>query len=833
MQSMARQVMYLGPVHVVVIVPSTALRTALVAWLKANKRVRVVRAVARAAELDGHHVDCDLVVASALEGPRELRVLARRFGKQAGLVALALGGTLPAPWSPVGPGAALGELLDHAVPHPQRTLAKSSAVLSAALVAVAAVVLSVLYVPQLSVSFQRAALAYASRWPDAGTWWHVWGSGGPYLAAASWPLLRLASLTGGGPEIFVLVAGVIGAVFAVSFLLLVIHLGAGRGALLLALLAVAPPALWVWPRTGDVTSLVGLTGVVLALAGTQIRRSRLLTAALATAASSFAGILWVLASALVVVAGGVRARRVRASASGALLGVLASAAVTVPPLLSRGIDGLRPSLARPLAVSDVVPVVVPAALIAVALARGRMRTAAVAVAMAVVVAANALAFAVPVPALDVARIRPNGAMGRLAVHPAEAFSYAALEPDLPTTGTELSADLMLGNEAKEPSNARLEWIGADRAVFPDRSSAIVFNERDWSPLDRDKLLFSAPGVRPVLTAGITPAILVVADEGDAKTFGEALIRIGATSDRVIPVRERRQLDELDRDTLREFTMLVIYGQPWKDIAKAETVLDDYLALSGFVFMDAAGREGAQPLVHDSHTVRAESGDTRQTGDAKLIVAKGFGGRVVAIDPFTYRADPSWEQASLSVGNKRVIQYGQTKIAGDVGVSAHLVWSGADLPARAVRGDQAALDQLSNALSWMIAAADVVPTGGYGTPDGDVLQSDLATSTFLTPTHWRIELKVATTGVLFKERYHDQWRAYQVEISPLTGQETSRTPLKGLRPTTHGYMYVTLPPNARIVDFVFERHPFEPATRGVSGVAAFIILGVSFFILRRR
>jgi len=59
-----------------------------------------------------------------------------------------------------------------------------------------------------------------------------------------------------------------------------------------------------------------------------------------------------------------------------------------------------------------------------------------------------------------------------------------------------------------------------------------------------------------------------------------------------------------------------------------------------------------------------------------------------------------------------------------------------------------------------------------------------------------------------------------------------TPLE-IRQTVDGHMYVTLPPNARIVDFVFERHPLETASRGISAVATFITIAVSFFLWRRR
>lgn len=828
---MARSVMRLGPVHVVVVAPSAPLRASLVSWLRVNKRVRIVRSVGSAAELDGHRIDCDLVVASALEGTRELRTLARRFRAHAGLAALTLGtAPLPTGWAPIRPGASRDHVLDHAVPHPERTLAGSWTAISAAIVALVAVLVAFVYVPETGASFQRAALAYASRYPDAGTWWHTWGAGAPSLAAASWPLLKVAALTRGGPEVFAQLASAVGALYGVSFVLLAARAGPARYALVAGLAVMVPPAIWVWPRGGDASSLAGLAGVVLALGSTHAGRLRLTATALAVAVSSFGGYLWVASAAVAAIVVGVRARRGPATVAGAALGVLMSTAVALPPILSRGIEGLRPPLLRPMAVSDVVPVVASAALLAVILVRGRLRRVLIGTAVVAFVAANAIAFAVPPQEVEVRNVPSTGAFGRLAVHPTQALALLARTPDLPVSGDEIAPSVILGEDTKEATNARLEWLGADRAMLPDRSSAIIFNERDWSLIDRDRLLFGAPRVRPILTAGITPTILVVADEPDARAFGEALLRLGAQSDRLIPVRSERSLDELDRDTLRQFTMVAIYGQPWKDIKKAEILLSDYFEQNGFVFWDAAGRAGDQPLLGEARTVRGEGDDVSATGEPALITAlRGFGGRVVAMDKYVFASDPAWERAALSASNKRLIEFGQLSVGG-LG-SAHLVWSGVDLPGRVTSGDDTALAQFRQALTWELGAAGVEITGGYGSPEGDVLDNETGTSRFLGPAHWRIEMKVGTNGVLFKERYHPQWRAFQVDIMPLT-QAEARTPLR-IFPTAHGYMYVALPSNARTVDFVFERHPYESTARGVSGIALFLTLASSFFLGRRR
>jgi hypothetical protein len=826
--------MRLGPVHVVVAAPSAALRSSLVAWLQQSKRVRIVRAVSSATELGAQAVDCDLVVASGLAGPRELRAIAKRYAGHAGLVALSLGLTpLPAGWTPLAPGLPHERVLEHAIPHPERSVASTWTINGTVIVALAGLLLASAYVRDTSLSFERAALAYAARWPDAATWWHVWGGGAPYLASAGWPLLRLAAAGGnGGPDAFTLLVGVLAAVYGAAFTLLAVRAGAKRLAPLAALVVVGPPALWAWARDGDATSLAGLAGIALVLAGTRVTRLRVTAVALAVAVAAFGGYAWVALCALIAVVAGIRARRARASLSGAFLGAVLASAVAAPPLLSRGLDGLRPPLARLPAASDLAPVIASLAVLALLLARGRVRWPVRGIAAVALVLANALAIAAPVTHVDAADIPSTGGLGRLAIHPAEALAYAAAHPDLPTSGADLDPALVLGTLPKAVANARLEWEGADRALLPDRSAALVFNERDWSVIDRDRLLFGAPRVRPILTAGITPTILVVADEGDARVFGDALIRLGSTSDRVLTLRSTKQLDDLDRDTLRQFTMIAVYGQPWKDIARAEAVLDDYLQLSGFVFMDAAGRAGKQPLLPEARTIRAGPDEARIAGDHKdLITADGYDGRVVGIDAFAYRGDSTFEQAALAVGTRRVIEFGQTRVASEVSVSTHVVWSGVDLPARAAAGEAGALAQFQSALSWMLGAARVTPTQEYGVPAGDRLDNDTATSTFVDGSHWRIELHAASTGVLFKERYHPQWRAFQVDVAPRSGQE-SRTALP-IVPTTHGFMYVTLSPNARTIEFVFERHPYESATRGVAGVALFVTIGLTVFLWRRR
>lgn len=851
--SMARSVMRLGPVQVVVVSASPVLRDSIATWLRGVKRVRIAKAVGSSRDIDGQRVECDLVVASGLEGPAELRAIGKQLGGQAGLVALTLGlSPLPAGWVGVLPGASRAHVLDHAVAHPERGIAASGALLSALLMANLAALAAFLYVPQTGVSFQRAAIAYAERFPDSSTWWHVWGSGAPLLAAATWPLLKAASLTGLGPAAFVLLAAIIGAVSAVAVLLVARRVTAGRIALAAAALAIVPPALWVWPRGGDVGSLAGLAGVLLAVAATAAGRLRLPATAAAVLVSAFGGYLWVAAAAAAAIASALGSRRYRrATAFGAVLGALMSTAIALPPILSRGIDGFRPALARAPALSDLAPVAAAAAILAICLAltRTRARRAVIGIAGLVLVAANALALVVPLPE-EVGRIPSTGPLGRLAVHPAQALAVVTSNPDLPTTGAEVPAATMLGGDERLATGARLDRLGADRIMAPDRSSAIIFNERDWAVLDRDRLLFSAPFVRPVLTAGITTTILLVAEEGDARAFGDAMAEIGAATETLITVWWPRPLEELDLDALREFTMVAVYGRPWVDLPSASALLQRYLDSSGFLLMDVAARAGQQPLgMPEAEVQQREADEFRTLEDVKegataLVTAEtGWSGRVATLaKPWDYGGDPSWEKAAMLVGGSRVLQFGTTGFAG--AVAGRMLWSGVDLPGRTAAGDASAREQLEHAIEWMLSAAGVGLTGNYGRPNGTPcepgraegtcatrLDSETAVSSFRSPTHWRVQLKVATNGVLFKERYHPQWRAYQVTETAVAGQGTA-VPLE-IRQTVDAHMYVTVPPSARIVDFVFERHPLETASRGISAVAAFVTIAVSFFLWRRR
>ncbi|MEK7285079.1 MAG: hypothetical protein AAB114_04370, partial [Chloroflexota bacterium] len=343
-----------------------------------------------------------------------------------------------------------------------------------------------------------------------------------------------------------------------------------------------------------------------------------------------------------------------------------------------------------------------------------------------------------------------GPHGRVAATRDRALALLARQPDLSVTGDGATPALLLGLEPKLPMQARLEWLAVDRAMVPDRSAAVIFNERDWSLIDRDRLVMQAPLVRPVLTAATTPAFLIVAEEADARRFSDAIVAIGSSSDIIIPVRSLVPLDDLDRDFLRKFTALVIYGRPWRSEAKAASVLQSYIDGAGFVIWDTAGRPGPQPLLPAAKAIdQPERYGTGGERGLLLSEDRFAGGTVVAMPAFDL--EPNWEYATLLAGNERVILYGITQVG-------RVVWSGADLPGRAVAGDGRARLQLEKILVWILQSAQIQFSGGWPRPSGTELRYEGGTATFFSPTKWRLELTLAATGILFKESPHPQWRA---------------------------------------------------------------------------
>ena len=805
-----------GP-RVLVVAASPRLRDALAAWLRADGGARVVAAVAGSGDLTDAHRFCDLVVASGLGSREELQAIGDRLERRDGLVAFTLRDEpLPAGWLRVAPGTDRATVLDQARAGPDAPLAISNA--SAATIGlVAAIALgafaAVAYTPATGVSWQRGALAFATRfpaWDDA--WWHTWGAGAPLLADPGWPVLRLAALLGDPSLAFRALTATSAVLCAVAVTLLAARLRSGLLAAAGAGLAVLTlPALWSWVRGGDATSLIGLAGALLAATASLVGRGRIAAVALAIGLASAGGYVW-LAPAIAGVVVFSRSDRLH-SAVGIALGVALSSALTVPPLLARGELAVLPPLHRPPALSDLAPVA--ACVLALlgarsARAHGGRRALAGAVAAIGLAGSSALALAVPAVTAD-EHLEERGPFVRVAASTDRSLRLLTLNPALSVTADALERNVLRAEVPTNAQRARLDWLAVDRALPPDESSALNYYARDWQIEDRRRLVFRGPVPRPLLTAGSTTSILVVADLEDAGVVGDALIRIGATSDIIVPVRAQLPLDALDAAALQRFTAVFVYGSPFRDRGAATRALDDYLGAGGIVILDAGGSTAPGPLVGSREEVAGRPASFVVRGDAARL---GSDRPLAEGAPLVSVARPDWEEASLSIGERRVIVVGARE-------SGKAVWSGADLPRRVAAGDAVSQEHLEAVLRWALESS-AATSGPWPAPAGNEYTFDDGRATFLAPGRWRIDLVHAVNAVLFKEAAHPFWRAYQVEAR-------SRIPLPIL-PTTHGFMYVALPPNARRVELVFET-PGRDVARGISA-AALLGIGASL-VLRRR
>lgn len=817
-----------------VVAASPRLRDTLVDWLRADRGVRIVAALAGSEQITAAHRFCDLVVASGLGSREELEAIRDRLGRSDGLVAFTLREEpLPHGWVRAAPGSERASVLARAG-HGPRKSSRLRRPLEAGLVAAAALtvgnIAAFTYAPSSAVSWQRAALEFAIRFPSwDDVWWHTWGAGAPLLADPSWPALRLAAALGDAPSAFRLLALAGALLCAAAVALLATHLRSGRYLAVGAGLAtLALPAVWSWARGGDATSLLGLAGTLLAASAAFAASRRIAAVALSIGLAATGGYVWLVAAALCALLVS-RSSRL-ASLSGVALGVLLSSAITVPPLLARGDLALLPPLARSPAVSDAAPVVVCVLSVCGAWAlrsrrvRGRLLGGlAGALVLGGLALSSSLALAVSVAHPD-PPLASHGPFTRVAASPENSLGLVVANPTLSVTAAALDRPTLRGENPLEAQRARLDWFAVDRALAPDETAALRYYDRDWRVLDRGRLLFRGPDPRPVLTVGNTTSILVVAKAEDAVFVGDAFERLGATSDFLVPVRALQPLEALSSEVLRRFTAVFVYGNAFENRAAATRVLDEYVGGGGIVIVEAAGTTGAGLLgitpqtldaPPDTFVVRGDPNDFgpgRRFADGRTIVAT---------------ARPEWESASVSDGERRVLAVG-AKDGGKV------AWSGADLPRRAAAGDEVSLAHLGAILRWALAAT-AETSGPWLAPEGDDYLFDDGHATFLAPGRWRIDLLHAVTGVLFKEATHAFWTAYQVEVelvprstSPTVAEVRSRIPLPIL-PTTQGFMYVALPPNARRIEFVFET-PYRDVARGLSAVA---LLGIGASVMRRR
>lgn len=814
-----------------VVAASPRLRSALARWIRADPAVQVVAAVPGSSDVTEAHRFSDLVIASGLGSQRELREIRDRVGRGEGLVALTLRNEpVPPGWTRVGPGTGRAAVLGHArrrararLPRGrgaqagQRSLVRTAIVMASGslLALVAAAVAAAFYTDPTGASWQRAALVFAERFPDAeDAWWHSWGVGAPLLADPGWPALRLAAGLTDPTLAFRSLAAFGASLCSIAVALLARRLGSPRTVAALAgATALALPGLWTWARGNDALSLIGLAGALLAASASRAGVWRIALVALSIGLSSVGGFVWLAVAALAAL-GGTRTAR-SDSLAGVALGWLLSSILTLPPLVLRGDLAGAPPLARAPALSDVVPAAVCVLTLGAVWAlrqRGAIRPLGAALAVIGLAGSSALALAVPRDAVDqpLAAVSP---FTRVAASTGRSLRLQATDPTLSATADALDPRALRGEVSLREQAADLEWLAVDRALAPDEASAGRYIGRGWQAVDRARQLFGMPAPRPILTAGLTTTLLVVARPDDLRLVSAALIALGSSSDLLIPVGTSLPLEAIDTATLETFTAVFVYGAAFDNRGAAARVLDGYVESGGIVVVDVAGSAAAGPLATAVEPVAEPPGPFVSRGD---VASLGSDRPLASGPPLVSIARPTWEQASLSVGERRVI------VVGEKGPGkGRVVWSGADLPRRAAAGDPVSQDDLATLLRWAIGTA-AVATGPWPAPAGNEYPFPGGTATFLAPGHWRIDITQAATGVLFKEAMHRFWTAYQVE-------SRSRIPLT-IWPTAHGLMYVPLPTSARRVEFVFET-PLRDLGRGLSALA---ILGIAVgTFLRRR
>ena len=313
---------------------------------------------------------------------------------------------------------------------------------------------------------------------------------------------------------------------------------------------------------------------------------------------------------------------------------------------------------------------------------------------------------------------------------------------------------------------------------------------------------------PVLAATDTPPVLVI---GPYQNYNLVLRSLAVTDDgpsRVIPVEGSAYIDDYSLAELEQFPVLFLYGFQAHNPTKAAKLLDAYVRAGGGLIADVGGDEQlAAQLASDGAPLPVTSWRSvelsQQWGFRKSHSRLMRGIDLSRFSPPLYaRTQPYMVEVGqkLAPGSQVALESGTRPLVVTKAVGGLVIESGINLPYHDAVYSNAAESSL---LARMIKTAtgrlwtSGRPAEGTVTlaADSDQLQAG------------------AAAGVLFKETDTPDWHA------TVDGQATT------VYPAGLGYMYVRLPPGARVPVTVTVEFRYQLSTTEWVSIVLSVLTGL--------
>ena len=284
---------------------------------------------------------------------------------------------------------------------------------------------------------------------------------------------------------------------------------------------------------------------------------------------------------------------------------------------------------------------------------------------------------------------------------------------------------------------------------------------------------------PILSATSTPSILFIGSDVNYDMFIRAIAVSNVNTRVTIPVKGwSRYVDDYSLEELRKFDALFLYGYDYRDSEEAFSLLRQYVAGGGSVFLETNGSpDYDKPYLPEpfpvNNTVAITLGASWSLAVSETNVTAGID--FTKFSPPVYEGGPwgfstttavrPWAIPALTTAGSPII------VVGRYG-SGRVVWSGMNLVYHILYygGNREEAKFLKNIIVWLVGQAEPPPAHEVS---------------FLNPQKRVVRVDEHAKGVLFKESYVPGWGASA--RMPDGSSEKLRVYMAG-----PGLMYVPLP-----------------------------------------
>lgn len=297
--------------------------------------------------------------------------------------------------------------------------------------------------------------------------------------------------------------------------------------------------------------------------------------------------------------------------------------------------------------------------------------------------------------------------------------------------------------------------------------------------------FEIENPSPILSASNTPTILFIGDWKNYNLLFSNLTFGNFSSQKIIPLRGRRHLDDYSLSELKQYESLLLYGYQYRDLKKANKLLVDYLNQGGNLLLES----------WDSPEVIKKNGEIPEflpfSSLERSQIERGVWDFTVVPDQLTeginfdlfspplYNNTP-WKIAAARVDSlkpwaKVLVSSGEKPIlvVGGLG-QGKIVWTGFNFlyHINAYKNLEEARF-FYRILDWLAKPETETKT--------------IFEAKFLNPQKREIMINSPAKGILFKESYYPNWQAYLKQ----PGQTIKKLKINLAGP---GMMYVSLKEN---------------------------------------